>query len=68
MQNVGYIWAYIHANSQDFWKSFNRTDKTKHVKNVFKKSQQIFFLKPLFGALPKIGDWIWKYEQIRHGF
>ena len=26
---------------------------------------QIIFLKPLFGALPKIGDWIEKYY---HGF
>ena len=22
IQNVGHIWAYIHANYQDFWKSF----------------------------------------------
>ena len=27
-------------------------------KNVVKKCKKIFFLKPLFGALPKIGDWI----------
>ena len=32
IQNVGHIWAYIHANSQDFLKSFNRSNKTKHVK------------------------------------
>ena len=32
IQNVGHIWAYIHANSQDFWKSFNGSDKTKCVK------------------------------------
>ena len=31
IQNVGHIWAYIHANSQDFWKSFNGYDETKHV-------------------------------------
>ena len=30
--NVGHMWAYIHANSQDFWKSFNGSHKTKHVK------------------------------------
>ena len=35
IHNVGHIWAYIHANSQDFWKSFNGSDKTKHVKNLF---------------------------------
>ena len=33
-----------------------------------KKCRKITFLKPLFGALPKIGDWIQKYVQIRHGF
>ena len=32
IQNVGHIWAYIFANSQDFWKSFNGSDKTKRVK------------------------------------
>ena len=32
IQNVGHIWAYIYANSQDFWKSFNRSNKIKHVK------------------------------------
>ena len=32
IQNVGHMWAYIHANSQDFSKSFNGSDKTKHVK------------------------------------
>ena len=25
-------------------------------------------IKPLFGALPKISDWIQKYVQICHGF
>ena len=29
---------------------------------------QITFFKLLFGALTKIGDWIQKYVQIRHGF
>ena len=28
----------------------------------------IMFLKPLFGALPRIDDWIQKYVQIHHGF
>ena len=36
-------------------------------KNVVKKCKQIIN-KKLFGALPKIGDWILKYVQIRHGF
>ncbi len=27
-------------------------------KNVVKKCKKMIFLKPLFGALPKIGDWI----------
>ena len=63
IQNVGHIWAYIHANSQDFWKSFNGSDKTKRVKKCGKKMQ-----KTNFGALLKIGDWIWKYVQIRHCF
>ena len=59
IQNVGHIWAYIHANSQDFWKSFNGSDKTKCVKKCGKKMQFFFFFfKPIFGALPKIGDWI----------
>ena len=40
IQNVGHIWAYIHANSQDFLKSFNRSYKTKCVKNVIKKCQK----------------------------
>ena len=31
------------ANFQDFWKSFNGSDKTKHVKNVVKKCQKIIF-------------------------
>ena len=53
---------------QDFWKSFNGSDKTKHVKKCGKKMQKNNFFKPLFGALPKIGDWILKYVQIRHGF
>ena len=35
IQNVGHIWAYIHANSQDFWKSFNVSDKTKHIKKMW---------------------------------
>ena len=44
--NVGHIWAYIHANSQDFWKSFNGSNKTKCVKkNVVKKFQQKSFNK-----------------------
>ena len=68
IQNVGHIWAYIHANSQDFWKSFNGSNKTKRVKKCGLKMPKNNFLKPLFGALQKIGDWIWKYEQIRHGF
>ena len=44
-----------------FEKSFNGSDKTKHVKKCGKKKS---FFKPLFGALPKIGDWIQKYVQI----
>ena len=35
---------------------------------LFQKTQKITFLKHLFGALPKIGDWIQKYVQICHGF
>ena len=68
IQNVGHIWAYIHANSQDFWKSFNGSDKTKHIKKCGKKMQKNSFFKTHFGALPKIRDWIWKYVQICHGF
>ena len=37
-------------------------------KNVVKKCQKKMFFKPLFGALPKIGDWIRKYVQIHYGF
>ena len=37
-------------------------------KNVVKKCKKNIFFKPLFGTLPKIGDWIRKYVQIRHGF
>ena len=43
IQNVGHIWAYIHANSQDFWKSFNGFDKTKRVKKCGKKMQKTNF-------------------------
>ena len=32
------------------------------------KMLKITFFKTLFGALPKISDWIRKYVQIRHGF
>ena len=45
-----------------------------HAKfNIFKLSfcdliKMPILLKPLFGALPKICVWIWKYVQIRHGF
>ena len=35
---------------------------------LFKKLQKSLFKKTLFGALPKISDWIWKYVQICHGF
>ena len=35
---------------------------------LVKKCKKLIFLKPLFGALLKIGDWIWKYVQIRHCF
>ena len=35
---------------------------------LFPKMLKITFLNPLFGALPKIGYWIRKYVQIRHGF
>ena len=34
----------------------------------FQKTLNITFLKTLFGALPKIRDWIQKYEQIHHDF
>ena len=54
IQNVGHIWAYIHANSQDFWKSFNGSDKTKHVKKCGKKNaKQYFFLNPFLGHFQK---------------
>ena len=33
-----------------------------------KKLQQIICLKPLYGELPKICDWIRKYVQIYHNF
>ena len=33
-----------------------------------KKCQQIICLKPLYGELPKICDWIRKYVQIYHNF
>ena len=36
-----------------FEKSFNRSDKTKHVNKCGKNANKSFF-KPLFGALPKI--------------
>ena len=50
IQNVGHIWAYIHANSQDFWKSFNGSDKTKRVKKCGKKMQKTnFFKNPFLG-------------------
>ena len=51
IQNVVHIWAYIHANSQDFWESFNASDKTKHVKKCGLKMPK---------KIPKIGDWILK--------
>ena len=35
--NVGHIWAYVHTNSEDFWKSFNRSDKTKKCGKKIKK-------------------------------
>ena len=44
IQNIGHIWAYVHANS---WA------KTKHVKNVVKKCQNIIFLNPLLGHFQK---------------
>ena len=51
IQNVGHIWAYIHANSQDFWKSFNGSDKTKCVKNMVKKCPtKIIVLTPFWGT------------------
>ena len=51
IQNVGHIWAYIHANSQDFWKSFNGSDKTKRVKKCGKKMQKNnFFKTPFWGT------------------
>ena len=51
IQNVGHIWAYIHANSQDFWKSFNGSDKTKRVKKCGKKMQKTnFFKTPFWGT------------------
>ena len=57
------------CHSQDFWKSFNGSDKTKHVEKcgkICKKKKKK--KKNLLGALPKIRDWIWKYVQIRLGF
>ena len=53
IQNVGHIWAYIHANSQDFWKSFNGSDKTKHVKKCGKKMQNNNFFKTTFWGTSK---------------
>ena len=53
IQNVGHIWAYIHANSQDFWKSFNGSDKTKHIKKCGKKMQKNSFFKTTFWGTSK---------------
>ena len=38
------------------------------INMLFQKSQKLLFLKPLFGALPKIWDWIRKYVVKGHGF
>ena len=46
--NVGFIWAYIHADSQDIWKSFSESDKTKGVKNLVKNT-----IKKLLGHFQK---------------
>ena len=51
--NLGHIWAYIHANSHDFWKSLNRSDNTKHVKNCGKKCKKNHFLNPFLGHFQK---------------
>ena len=48
IQNIINIWACIHADSQDFWRSFNITDKTKCVKNVVNKCQKK--LTPFWGT------------------
>ena len=61
IQNVGHIWAYIHANYQDFWKKLTDPIRQNMSKMWLKNAKKLFF-KTLFGALPKIGDWIWKYE------
>ena len=39
------LWKLTHmyADSQDFWKSFNGSDKTKCVKNVVKNDKKLFF-------------------------
>ena len=50
IQNVGHIWAYIYADSQDFWKSFNVSGKTKCVKKCGKKCQQIIFKTPFWSS------------------
>ena len=36
--------------------------------NILFKNTENHFKKNLFGALPKISDWIRKYVQIHHGF
>ena len=36
--------------------------------NMLKNAKQKNIFKLLFGAFPKIGDWIQKYVQICYGF
>ena len=43
IQNIGHIWGYIYADSWDFWKCFNGSDKTKLKKLWLKMSNNIFF-------------------------
>ena len=43
-----------------WWQNLELTFCSKNATN--------YFFKPLFGALPKIGDWIQKYVQIHQGF
>ena len=50
IQNVGHIWAYIHADSQYFWKSFNRLDNTKHVKKIGLKNAKQIIKKTSWGT------------------
>ena len=58
-QNKLFVPIDHHAKFKIFKLSFCGSDK---------KCQNKSFKKPLFGALPKIVDWIRKYVQICDGF